>query len=174
MDITVKEGDFKKSFGAFFFIWNRPNEQCTPSFSALFCAIECQKPQNWLHLLGNRATHTHTYVWFFFLFLLQSSCLDLWHFSLGWVAQTKNVIWCNIGDSPKISAVFCSNSTALIDGKLKAKCRCLQGLHQDKRTLLLSEISSSSSVDVTFQSIFLSAYVFPLKSFIFALKSQRF
>lgn len=85
---------------------------------------------------------------------LYTNSLFLWIRLLGWVASTQNVIWCNTGDSLKISEALCSNSFALIDGKLKAKCQSLRGLQRDKKTRLLSEISSSSSVDVTFQSVF--------------------
>lgn len=107
----------------------------------LFCVIERQKPQNWLYLPGNKPAHA------------QSSCWDVGHCCLGWVAQTQNVIWCNICDSPKISAVFCSNSTALIDGKLRAKCRCLRGLHRAREICYFLKLIFKCWCDI---SIYLS------------------
>lgn len=111
------------------------------------------KTHNWLHLLGNKSTHAHTRS-HTHIHTLPQSFLSL-STTLGmtllpWLAGSDRKR-CNICGGPRISALFCSNSATLIDRMLKAECQRLQGLYRGRE--LCYEISSSSSVDMTFQSV---------------------
>lgn len=65
--------------------------------------------------------------------------------------------------SPDFLVEFCTKRRALIEGKLKAKCRCPEVFIE---TLSLLKVSSFLSVDVAFQSVCVSACDFTLESFI--------